>query len=197
MISFKQLMKVSVLLLLGVFVTQLAIAQEKCATTDKMLPQTQDARLRLQQIRDKANTGNFGRFSDTLIIPTVVHIIHLNGFGDITDEQVHDGIRVINEDFMRLNADSTDTRNIFKPHAGQLLIRFKLAKLDSVGDSTTAIVRVDTNLLPHPDPPDPDFDNVKFLTHWPEDMYYNIWLVRGIQGGALGYAQYPGTDFTY
>ena len=50
---------------------------------------------------------------------------------------------------------------------------------------------------PHPEPGYADFDNVKFVSHWPSNKYYNIWLVPSIQLNVLGYAQYPGTDFTY
>ncbi|MCH8331596.1 MAG: T9SS type A sorting domain-containing protein [Bacteroidetes bacterium] len=132
-----------------------------------------------------------------LIIPTVIHIIHDNGNGDITDEQVLDGLRVINEDFRRLNSDTSVTRDTFLNFAGDCMMEFHLAKLDSTGDSTSGIVRINSPLMPHPEPTDTSFDNVKFITYWPSDMYYNIWLVRGIIGGSLGYAQYPGTNFTY
>jgi len=179
-----------------------AFAQlDPCGTGDKMIPRgngSLKAYNSLQRIHENIQfLQSAGKISDTIIFPTVIHIIHDNGVGDITDEQVMDGLRVINEDFNRMNADTSDTRDVFKPFAAAVKFKFLLAKLDSNGDSTTAIVRVDTSLIPHPEPTSQDFDNVKFISHWPSDMYYNIWLVRAIQDGPLGYAQYPGTDFTY
>ncbi len=135
--------------------------------------------------------------SEPIVFPVVVHIIHDNGDGDISDEQVADGLRVINEDFNRLNPDTTDTRDTFRLFAGNPRMTFKLATVDPEGNATTGILRVNSPLIPHPEPVDSAFDNVKYLSHWPSDQYYNIWLVRDIVGSTLGYAQYPGTAFTY
>ena len=46
-------------------------------------------------IKDNISQISSQKLEDTLlIIPTVVHIIHYNGNGDISDLQVEDGIRV-------------------------------------------------------------------------------------------------------
>ena len=34
-----------------------------------------------------------------ITVPVVVHVIHYNGLGNITKQQIDDGIRVLNEDF--------------------------------------------------------------------------------------------------
>jgi len=176
----------------------LAIAQNPCGTGNKVIPVGKEGLNDLNRIHENIQTiQGAQKKADTLIFPTVIHIFHDGSLGNITDSQVFDGLRVINEDFNRMNADTSVTRPIFKPFAAVVGYKFVLAKLDSNGDSTTGIVRIDTALIPHPEPTSPDFDNVKFASHWPSDMYYNIWLVRGIQGGTLGYAQYPGTNFTY
>lgn len=172
----------------------------KCATADKMYgtpPSATDLKLmeRVEQrIKDVAHQKTD---HELLIIPTVIHVIHLGSIGNISDAQVIDGLRVVNEDLLRLNSDSIDTNPIFEPFAANVNIEFRLATIDPDGNFTTGIVRVDTNIIPHPEPFDPDFDNIKYASHWPEDMYFNIWVSRSIQGGALGYAQYPGTNFTY
>ncbi len=175
-----------------------AIAQNQpCATGDKIIPIGSAGLADQQRIHENISAASMNKAGDTLIFPVVIHIFHDSVWGNIPDSQVIDGLRVINEDFNRMNADTSATRDYFKPFASAVGFKFVLAKLDSNGDSTSGIVRVDTNIFPHPEPTDPDFDNVKFISHWPASMYYNIWLVRGIQGGSLGYAQYPGTDFTY
>ena len=185
-------------LLLFLFcIPQLLLAQGNwCGTTDKMLrgtPSAQEQDL-MQLIRNNSKNKSS---NSLLIIPTVLHIIHTNGIGDISDLQVLDGIRVVNEDFRRTNADTINGNPDFYPFTGDCKIEFRLAKLDPNGDSTTGITRTDTAVYPHPEPTNANFDNVKYIVNWPPNMYFNIWLVRHISGGALGYAQYPGTAFTY
>jgi len=173
-------------------------AQEQCATASKMIPSSSAGLADLQRIRDNIADLSFAKQQgDTLIFPVVVHVIHNGGVGNIPDSQIVDGLRIVNEDFNRENADTSVTRNLFKPYAAAVGFKFLLAKLDSNGDSTSGIVRIDTSIIPHPEPTSPDFDNCKRLSSWPPDMYYNIWIVRSIQSGTLGYAQYPGTNFTY
>ena len=188
-------------LLLLVSFGPVAIAQaDPCATPARMTgdpPSAEDVRLMKELRRTIGSAGQVKNDSDLLIIPTVVHVIHYGSLGNISDAQVLDGLRVVNEDFQRLNADTVDTDPLFLPFAANVGMEFRLATIDPDGDPTTGIVRLDTNLVPHPEPVDPDFDNVKFASHWPEDMYFNIWITRSIQGGAAGYAQYPGTGFTY
>ena len=152
----------------------------------------------IQQIRDNISLMSFSKMQDTLlIIPTVVHIIHYSGNGDISDLQVEDGIRVVNEDFRRMNADTLNGNPDFSPFTADCKIEFRLAKLDPNGNSTTGITRTDTSIIPHPEPTDSNFDNVKYAINWPSHMYFNIWLTRHIYAGTSGYSQYPGTAFTY
>jgi len=173
-------------------------AQEQCGTGSRMIPSSSAGVADLQRTRDNIAGLAFAKQQgDTLIFPTVVHVIHNGGVGNISDSQIVDGLRIINEDFNRENADTSVTRSLFKPYAAAVGFKFLLAKLDSNGDSTSGIVRIDTSIIPHPEPTSPDFDNCKRLSAWPPDMYYNIWIVRSIQSGTLGYAQYPGTNFTY
>jgi len=178
-------------------IPQLLLAQSNwCGTPDRMLgeiPSSQEQNLMqliLNNIKHKSGDS-------LLIIPTVVHIIHTNGIGDISDLQVEDGIRVVNEDFRRQNADTVNGNPLFFSFAADCKIEFRLAKLDPNGDSTSGITRTDTALYPHPEPTDPAFDNVKYAVNWPSHMYFNIWAVRHILGGTNGYAQYPGTAFAY
>ena len=81
-----------------------------------------------------------------------MHIVHHNGNGNISDLQVHDGMRVINEDFRRTNPDTINGNLIFYPFAGDCKIEFRLSKLDPNGDSTFGITRTDTSVYPHPEP---------------------------------------------
>ncbi|MCU0417005.1 MAG: M43 family zinc metalloprotease [Cytophagaceae bacterium] len=139
--------------------------------------------------------------TDTIIIPVVVHVIHNNNAGviggvnnpNITDAQIYSQIDVLNNDFMRLNADTNNTPNSYTGIAGKARIQFCLATTDPNGNATTGINRIynpksfyqitDNNLL-------------KSLSYWPSSDYLNIWVcnLRGPTSITLllGYATVPG-----
>ena len=127
------------------------------------------------------------------IIPVVFHIFHDNGLGNISYEQILSVMDMINEDFRRTNADTLNTRAVFAPYAVDSEVEFRLAQFDEFGDCTNGVVRHNN--------PNASYDagnNVKPLSYWPSDKYFNIWVVNsinssGVAGTILGYAQFPGT----
>src|SRR4051812_43053003 len=58
------------------------------------------------------------------IIPVVFHVIHEYGVENISKAQIDDQIRILNEDFNRLNADTTKTRSVFKGRAVSCDVEF-------------------------------------------------------------------------
>ena len=132
-------------------------------------------------------------------IPVVVHIIYDTQGDNISDKQVKDAIKVINEDFRRLNADTSDTRAVFSGVAADTEIEFQLAKLDPQGNCTTGITRAQSALSTNAN------NNVKGIVSWPNSKYLNIWVVNSIDlgssgsGTVLGYAYKPnpGQSTTY
>ncbi|MFH1319069.1 MAG: M43 family zinc metalloprotease [Bacteroidota bacterium] len=133
------------------------------------------------------------------VIPLVVHVIHYNGAGNISKEQIEDGIRIMNEDYRKLNADTSNTRPVFKPYSTNCEIEYRLAKIDPNGYCTEGIVRVNSPLSNEAD------NSVKSTSDggsdaWPTNKYLNVWLVNSIDDGGssgiiLGYAQYPGYNW--
>jgi len=127
------------------------------------------------------------------IIPVVVHVLHECGVGNISKEQILDGIRILNEDYRKLNADAALTPAPFQAVAADCEIEFRLAQLDPNGNCTDGIVRVESirtdNWTPR--------DSLKRVSYWPTNKYLNIWLVNGINdengsgGTVLGYAHFP------
>ena len=75
------------------------------------------------------------------IIPVVFHIIHDNGNENISNEQVYDAIRRLNEDYRKLNADTSTIFSEFKSIASDSEIEFRLAQKDPNGNCTNGIVR--------------------------------------------------------
>lgn len=125
-------------------------------------------------------------------IPVVVHVIHQYGSENISKLQILDQIRVLNEDFRRMNADASNTRAIFQSVAADAEVEFVLATKDPNGNCTEGIVRVYSTLT------NDARDNVKAVSYWPSDKYLNIWIVKSIQNSGddpgvitLGYAQFP------
>lgn len=133
------------------------------------------------------------------IIPVVVHVLHDNGVGDISNEQILSGIEMLNEDYNRTNDDATDTRSTvsapFATHAATVGIRFELAKIDPDGNCTNGIQRRNMGSRSYNAE-----DNAKHyasggLDAWNRNFYFNIWIVNSIQsdgaGTILGYAEFP------
>ncbi len=131
-----------------------------------------------------------GAEANVFKVPVVVHIIYDNPENNISRQQVLDAIRVINRDYRRLNADTVNTRAIFKSVAADIEIEFELARKDPNGNCTEGITRTFSNLTNNA------FNNVKPLINWDNTRYLNIWVVESINssstpGTILGYAYKP------
>lgn len=115
-------------------------------------------------------------------IPVVFHVIHINGIENISDAQIYDQMRIINEDYQKLNADTANTINDFKGIAADCQIEFKLAQLDPDGNCTSGITRhYDGRTLVGD-------HSVKEIVHWDPSMYLNIYVcveAAGLAGHAL------------
>ena len=117
-------------------------------------------------------------------VPVVMHIIHNGGSSNISDAQVLDAMRVINEDFSKTNRDTADVIAFFRPRYANVGFQMKLAKLDPNGNCTTGITRTystDTNI---------GNDRVKNLIKWDQGKYLNVWICTSANG-AGGYAYLP------
>jgi PKD repeat protein len=128
--------------------------------------------------------GNAARDGEGYIIPVVFHIIHNNGPENISDDQVRDAIRVMNEDYNKANPDWQDVQPEFLGIVANVGITFELARLDPDGNCTNGITRTVSPLTYDGD------QAMKNLIQWPRNRYLNIWVSAGA-GGAAGYSMYP------
>lgn len=146
--------------------------------------------LRIQEALEKytrENQSNVARTAGTVYtIPVVFHIVHQYGSENISDAQVYDAVRVLNEDFRKLNADTSDVVQSFKSIVADSEIQFKLAQKDPNGNCTNGIDRIYSKETLIGD------NNCK-LNPWPRKQYLNIWVVKEIDSGAAGYAYKPGS----
>ncbi len=145
-----------------------------------------------QKIADRRNSPQILRTQEgPRVIPVVVHVIHNGtpvGTGtNIPDAQIATQIRILNEDFRRLNADANRTPAEFLPVAADSNIEFILAKQDPSGLPTTGIVRVQgTKTVYTPD----DAVLIGSLSQWNPEEYLNVWVVPIVQP-FIGYASFP------
>ena len=89
----------------------------------------------------KENSAKGIKNNEHYIIPVVFHIIHEGGSENISLNQIEDQMRILNEDFARLNPDTTNTPSVFAEYAGDTNIEFRLAKIDPNGDCTQGVTR--------------------------------------------------------
>jgi hypothetical protein len=125
-------------------------------------------------------------------IPVVVHVVWENAFENISDAQIQSQINALNRDFRKQNT----VNPVFSRFAVDCEIEFCLAKRDTNNNTTTGIVRRQTNFI---NIGSIYFDTVSrrvFYTAqggsnaWNPQKYLNIW-VCAFSNGFLGVASSP------
>ncbi len=120
------------------------------------------------------------------IIPIVFHVLHQNGTENISDAQIFDEMRILNQDWGHMNPD---TINACTPHfkaiEGNIQVQFRLAQLDPNGNCTNGIDRIYTSRTNNA-------DDLSKLNQWDPKKYINVWVVKTIgSAGVAGYAYFP------
>lgn len=147
-------------------------------------PELKPHALQLQQ-QSNSHVTAAKTTTSTIVIPIVFHVMHQYGSENISDAQVQDAVRILNEDYQLRNADTSTIVSSFKNLKGNVNIEFRLAKIDPSGNCTNGIVHVYTPLTNQAD------DGVKF-DQWDPSKYLNVWTVKTIGSeGVAGYAYYP------
>ncbi len=159
---------------------------------------------KLQDSLDQINLEEFTRHYEesqaardrgvVYVIPVVFHIVHLGGVENISDYQVYDAIRILNEDFRKQNSDTTAIVTAFKGIAGDAEIEFRLATKDPQGNCHKGITRTyssntyDTGQTFSGHPIIDDV--VDEHGAWPSNKYMNIYVCID-PSGAAGYTNTP------
>ena len=103
-------------------------------------------------------------------IPVVIHIIHQGGIENISDAQIFTQLDVLNKDFRRLNADTSNTNPIFLSVATDVEVEFCLASKDPLGNATNGIDRILTM-----NPPS-SVSQVINMFGWDNKKYLNFYI---------------------
>ena len=144
------------------------------------------------------------QFQPIYTIPVVVHIVYNLPEENIPDSVIIDQIRVLNEDYLRLNPDTVNMRTDFDIVKGSPQIEFVLASVDEFGGATTGITRTQTSTQSFGSialigGDFSDLEKVKSTADgghdpWDQSRYLNIWVCNMSIFGVpalLGYATPP------
>ncbi len=151
----------------------------------------------------KAINSQFGKadpIDTTYVVQVVFHVIYNTDEQNIAERHVLEELDVINACFNRQNADTINTREVFKPVAGSSRIQFELASVDPMGNPTNGITRRKTNLNTFST--GGSASKTDYVKHtatggtdaWNTDKYLNVWICNlNIQGIRVlfGYAFPP------
>jgi hypothetical protein len=164
----------------------------RCGTTTKMQKQAkyfpQYERLIDQSIQHAKSLRSTTSASTTLFVPIHIIIVHHpdNNIGSSRNpsiERIKSQIDALNRDFLRQNADTLNTPEVFK--TGNPNIQFCLASIDPQGKPTNGITRYATT-----DNFDLHETDIKGVTAWSYLDYLNVWVADTED---LGFAYIPTT----
>ncbi len=134
-------------------------------------------------------------------IPVVFHVLQIGGNENISDEQIHDAIRVLNKDYRLLNTDAANVQpefNASNPNRvaqpADIEIEFRLATKAPDGTCFGGITRTFSSATNDGDGGN-QVDAIKqgndvYRGEWPGNEYLNVFVVNNADGAA-GYTNYP------
>lgn len=144
-----------------------------------------------QQWVAKANAKQTKNNKTIYTIPVVFHVVWNTSVPqqNLDDSVLLEQIAVLNEDFSRMNADTSNTRSIFFPIVENAQIQFELACVDTNGNTTNGIVRVPTTTT-FGGGFIPNMSSIAQIQNtsqggssaWNTSEYFNIWI-GDINGG--------------
>jgi Pregnancy-associated plasma protein-A/Secretion system C-terminal sorting domain len=130
----------------------------------------------------KASLNKLAPIDTVFVIPIVFHVVYNTEAQNISDELILEQLQTLNAAYNRENADTINTREIFKAIAGSTRIRFELAEVDPEGIATNGITRQETtrktfNITGGSS----QRDYVKLASQggvaaWNTKKYFNIWI---------------------
>ncbi|MEE3037013.1 MAG: M43 family zinc metalloprotease, partial [Bacteroidota bacterium] len=130
--------------------------------------------------------------SEIYTIPIVVHVLYNSDSENILDDQIFSQIDSLNKDFRAQNADISTVPDAFQPVVADVGIEFCFASVDPQGNPTDGINRVFTSTTSFSySGNDMKFSSSGGVDAWNTSDYLNIWVCN-MNGGILGFAQFPG-----
>jgi len=120
------------------------------------------------------------------IIPIVFHVLHNNGPEKISEEQIIDAVRILNEDFNAMSPDTGDIDPLFWPIYGDVGIEFRLTQTDPNGNCSNGINYYEDVKNMHGETCDWGEVQANWSPNqWDYDKYLNIYTLK--DGGNWSY----------
>lgn len=185
-------MKKILLLLSGAFFLS-AYGQRTCGTDKKMAEfyaANPQAKANREALKDYLVHNDFkqSKKAGVVTIPVVVHVLYSTTAMNISDAQIASQIKVLNDDFRKLNADfSTVVPSYFQGNAADMELAFCMATKKPDGSTTTGIERKSVTASFNFDD---NYYKSSGLPSWDTTKYLNIW-VGNISADYLGWAYLP------
>lgn len=161
-------------------------AQLRCAGADyemqlKQVTPALSEKINLIETRIRAGveSGEWQRTpAGTLVIPVVFHNLYHQPTEKITNEQVQAQLKTLNDCFRMRNADTVNTRSVFKSFAADCEIEFRLAISDPKRRATSGITRTYTPIQSWKMGDDMKSAEKMGVDGWDSRYYLNIWVCK-------------------
>jgi hypothetical protein len=124
-------------------------------------------------------------------IPIVVHVVWRTPAERTSQAQVESQITALNRDYSATNADKTKTPSCWSGLVTDVGVQFFLATQDPTGNPTSGITYTQTSNTSFGTDDTVKSQATGGADPWPSDTYLNLWVCT-LEGGLLGYAQFPG-----
>ncbi|WP_027419819.1 M43 family zinc metalloprotease [Crocinitomix catalasitica] len=184
--------------------SQLAEEHLKCGSTEAIQqlyidnPEfehaTEAEQARMQEEYEEFLTSWSPGDRSTYVVPLVVHVVHLGGEENISNEQIYNAIEQLNDDFNMLNDDSDETIAEFADIRGNCDIEFKLATKDPSGACHSGITRTYSSTTYDEGRDRSGHPIVEAVEDehgtWPQNKYMNVFVCID-PNGAAGYTYNP------
>jgi hypothetical protein len=128
-------------------------------------------------------------------IPVVFHVLHNNGSENISDQQIHDAVDILNRDYRLQNVDANSVQTTFSGMPADIEIEFALATKAPNGQCFRGITRTVSSLTDNGENGENQVaaiisGNDTYNNAWAGNRYLNIFVVNDA-GGAAGYTYTP------
>jgi hypothetical protein len=172
------------------------LPHRQCGTMSvhyRLMEQDPSFRTRLLALEDATRTRMSMAVTKvkTLTIPVVVHVVYHTKAENISTTQIKSQIAAMNRDYRAKNADKSKVPAVWAGLVADTNVQFKLATRDPKGKTTSGITRNKTAQTGFGDDDAVKASKTGGANPWPSNKYLNLWVCN-LEGGLLGYAQFPG-----
>jgi len=168
------------------------IRQQNFLANPDLVQQRAEEELKMQKwIAEEYST--YVAQKEVVTLPVVIHVLWNTQEQNISEAQIESQMEVLNEDFRKMNSNSSNTPAAFQGIAADVEIEFCKASIDPSGNPTNGITRRQITQEYIGDTEDFYSTTAGGQDPWDNSKYINIWVCEIDDQGTLGFATPPGT----